>query len=174
MYLNEEASSMYIYLVPSPIPDALAAYPHLTLRSEEQVRLAFESTERLMNIESDDNVAAYEAFDAAGSWTGGGYAVLNNIPVTEDGRNDFEERFKNRARKVEDEPGFVGIRVLRPLKDDTYVVLTLWQSEDHFKNWQQSQAYNHAHRNRSTSEGLTAQKPTMFPRPSFVTTFTIE
>ncbi|EBD8081378.1 antibiotic biosynthesis monooxygenase, partial [Salmonella enterica] len=133
---------MYIYLVPSPIPDALAAYPHLTLRSEEQVRLAIESTERLMNIESDDNVAAYEAFDTAGSWTGGGYAVLNNIPVTEDGRNDFEERFKNRARKVEDEPGFVGIRVLRPLKDDTYVVLTLWQSEDHFKNWQQSQAYN--------------------------------
>ncbi|PIH58096.1 antibiotic biosynthesis monooxygenase [Paenibacillus sp. LK1] len=165
---------MYIYLVPSPMPDALAAYPHLALRSEEQVRLAIESTERLMNIESDDNVAAYEAFDAAGSWTGGGYAVLNNIPVTEDGRNDFEERFKNRARKVEDEPGFVGIRVLRPLKDDTYVVLTLWQSEDHFKNWQQSQAYNHAHRNRSTSEGLTAQKPTMFPRPSFVTTFTIE
>ncbi|WP_405154303.1 antibiotic biosynthesis monooxygenase family protein [Paenibacillus sp. FSL K6-0108] len=165
---------MYIYLVPSPIPDALAAYPHLTLRSEEQVRLAIESTERLMNIEPNDNVAAYEAFDAAGSWTGGGYAVLNNIPVTEDGRNDFEERFKNRARKVEDEPGFVGIRVLRPLKDDTYVVLTLWQSEDHFKNWQQSQAYNNAHRNRSSSEGLTAQKPNMFPRPSFVTTFTIE
>ncbi|WP_440114050.1 antibiotic biosynthesis monooxygenase family protein [Paenibacillus sp. QZ-Y1] len=165
---------MYIYLVPSPIPDALAAYPHLTLRSEEQVHLAIESEERLMNIESDDRIAAYEAFDAAGSWAGGGYAVLNNIPVTEEGRNDFEERFKNRARKVEDEPGFVGIRVLRPLKDDTYVVLTLWQSEEHFKGWQQSQAYNHAHRNRSTSDGLTAQKPAMFPRPSYVTTYTIE
>ena len=61
---------MYIYLVPSPIPDALAAYPHLTLRSEEHVRLAIESAERLMNIESDDKVAAYEAFDASGSWTG--------------------------------------------------------------------------------------------------------
>lgn len=52
---------MYIYLVPSPIPDALAAYPHLTLRSEEHVRLAIESAERLMNIESDDKIAAYEA-----------------------------------------------------------------------------------------------------------------
>ncbi|WP_426333670.1 antibiotic biosynthesis monooxygenase family protein [Paenibacillus silvae] len=166
---------MYIYLVPAPLPDVLAAYPHLTLKgAEDQVRLAIETKDRLPNIESDEQVAAYEAFDAAGSWTGGGFAVLNNIPVTEDGRPDFEERFKNRARKVEDEPGFVGIRVLRPLKDDTYVVLTLWQSEEHFKGWQQSQAYNHAHRNRSTSEGLTAQKPTMFPRPSFVTTYTIE
>ncbi|WP_337033402.1 antibiotic biosynthesis monooxygenase [Paenibacillus illinoisensis] len=165
---------MYIYLVPSPIPDVLAAYPHLTLRSEEQVRLAIETSERLLHMDSDDSIAAYEAFDAAGSWTGGSFAVLNNIPVTEDGRGDFEDRFKNRARKVEDEPGFVGIRVLRPLKDDTYVVLTLWESEDHFKSWQQSQAYNHAHRKRSTSEGLTAQKPAMFPRASYVTTYTIE
>lgn len=44
---------MYIYLVPSPLPDALAAYPHLRLRgAEDQVLLAIETTDRSAVISS--------------------------------------------------------------------------------------------------------------------------
>ena len=99
--------------------------------------------------------------------------MLNNIPVTEDGRSTFEGRFQQRARLIEQEPGFQAIRVLRPLDTDTYVIMTIWGNESDFKNWQTSKAYEHAHKKRNTSEGVDLQQPTIFPRPSFVTTYSV-
>jgi heme-degrading monooxygenase HmoA len=113
----------------------------------------------------------YEVLDAAGE-LGGAFAVFNNIPVTDEGRPLFEHRFSQRARLIEKEPGFVAIRVLRPLKSDTYIIMTLWENETAFKNWQQSKAYEKAHQKRGTEEG-SGQQPSIFPRPSYVTTYVI-
>ncbi|MTH53360.1 antibiotic biosynthesis monooxygenase [Bacillus mangrovi] len=113
----------------------------------------------------------YEVLDAAGHLERAGFAVLNNIPVTEEGRPLFEQRFKERARMIENEPGFAAIRVLRPLRDDTYVILTLWEDEASFKNWQQSKAYEHAHKKRGTSDGV--DQKSIFPRASYVTTYQV-
>ncbi|UII56897.1 antibiotic biosynthesis monooxygenase [Cytobacillus spongiae] len=115
----------------------------------------------------------YEVIDSSGTLDGAGFAVLNNIPVTEEGRPIFEYRFKNRAGLIESEPGFVAIRVLRPLSNDTYVILTLWQEEKDFKAWQDSQAYNKAHEKRGTEQGVDKQQPQIFARPSFVTSYEI-
>nr|WP_272495663.1 antibiotic biosynthesis monooxygenase [Bacillus pinisoli] len=135
--------------------------------SEEQVLLIHET-----NNESIFNEAReYEVIDQTGKLPDMGYAVLNNIPVTEEGRPVFEYRFQNRARMVESEPGFAAIRVLRPLNSDTYIILTLWNSEQDFLNWQTSKAYDHAHKKRGTSEGVDQQP--IFPRPSYVTKYTV-
>jgi heme-degrading monooxygenase HmoA len=113
----------------------------------------------------------YEVLDSVGD-LGGKFAVCNNIPVTDEGRPIFEYRFNQRARLIEKEPGFVAIRVLRPLSNDTYIIMTLWESEKHFKNWQQSKAYEKAHQKRGKQEEIEQQK-TIFPRPSYVTTYII-
>lgn len=97
------------------------------------------------------------------------YAVLNNIAVTQEGRPLFENRFKNRAGKVENEPGFQAIRVLRPLEGDTYVILTLWEEEKAFQDWQQSNSYQEAHKKRGTSAGI--DTTSIFSRPSYVTAY---
>ncbi|PZD95371.1 antibiotic biosynthesis monooxygenase [Paenibacillus sambharensis] len=162
---------MYLYMTDHQLPAELFSQQHIRLADEAgQQRWLVEQQQE---ITGTDEALVYFAIDAAGTLTGGNFAVLNNIPVTDEGRPDFEERFMNRARKVEDEPGFAGIRVLRPLNSDTYVILTVWESEEHFKDWQQSQAYSHAHRKRHTPEGITEQKPSIFPRPSYVTTYSI-
>lgn len=96
----------------------------------------------------------YEVINQRGSLTGAGFVVMNHIPVSEEGRALFEERFQNRAGLVENEPGFSGIRILRPLHQDPYIVMTLWKSHADFMNWQQSKAYEEAHKNRGTSKGL--------------------
>ncbi|WP_422123850.1 antibiotic biosynthesis monooxygenase family protein [Planococcus sp. X10-3] len=114
--------------------------------------------------------AAYEILNAVGDINQGYFAVFNNIPVTEEGKELFESRFSNRAGLVEKEPGFVAIRVLRPLNSDTYVILTLWEDETAFKNWQQSEAYGSAHAKRGSKDGID-KKPNIFPRPSFVQTY---
>lgn len=107
----------------------------------------------------------YEVINQRGSLTGAGFVVMNHIPVSEEGRALFEERFQNRAGLVENEPGFSGIRVLRPLHQDPYIVMTLWKSHADFLNWQQSKAYEEAHKNRGTSKGL---PETLFSGKAFV------
>lgn len=165
---------MYIYIsshqFEEHFPEAAELPQTITLQHEDETRYVLEIDEPLDF--HTENASRYEVLDHSGD-IGGSYAVLNNIPVTADGRSAFEERFSNRARKVEDEPGFVGIRVMRPLDDDTYVIMTLWASEEHFKAWQESQAYSHAHRKRDTSEGITAQQPSIFPRTSFVKNYAV-
>ncbi|MBU9673727.1 antibiotic biosynthesis monooxygenase [Planococcus sp. CP5-4] len=119
---------------------------------------------------ADNQIAAYEVLDQKGRLEDGAFAVFNNIPVTEEGRELFESRFQNRAGLVEKEPGFAAIRILRPLDSDTYVILTMWEDESAFTTWQSSQAYSHAHKKRGTSEGID-KRPNIFPRQSFVTTY---
>jgi heme-degrading monooxygenase HmoA len=114
------------------------------------------------------NAKHYEIFSETGTFRSEGYVVINNIPVTEEGRESFEERFRNRAGLVESEPGFQAIRILRPLTDDTYAVLTVWDDEQSFKNWQTSKSFENAHKKRRTEAPLTTN---IFPRPSYVTTF---
>ncbi|MCM3717482.1 antibiotic biosynthesis monooxygenase family protein [Fictibacillus phosphorivorans] len=107
----------------------------------------------------------YEVINQRGNLSGAGFVIMNHVPVTEDGRSLFEERFQNRAGLVENEPGFVGIRILRPLHQDPYIIMTLWRSHTDFINWQQSKAYEEAHKDRGTSRGL---PETLFSGQSYV------
>lgn len=107
----------------------------------------------------------YEAIDENGELKTKGTIVLNNIPIAEDGKEAFEERFLNRARAIENTPGFIAIKVLRPLTDNTYVVLTQWESTQAFKDWQTSGAYHKAHKKRDTSEGLKQKENTVNEKP---------
>lgn len=115
----------------------------------------------------------YESIDSVGDPTKGAFVVFNNIPVSDEGRPVFEYRFKKRAGLIEKEPGFAAIRVLRPLSSDTYIIATFWDEEASFKEWQSSQAYNKAHEKRGTENGVDKEEPSIFLRPSYVTTYTV-
>ncbi|MET0786707.1 MAG: antibiotic biosynthesis monooxygenase [Paenisporosarcina sp.] len=112
----------------------------------------------------------YEVIDSSGELSEQGYFVFNNIPVTEEGRPIFEHRFTNRLRAIEDEPGFIAIRVMRPISSDTYIILTEWTGPGSFEAWQTSQAYNKAHEKRGTDEGID-KSPTIFSSSSYVTKY---
>ena len=102
--------------------------------------------------ESVEGSLRYDVLDAVGEFKGQpGYIVCNNISVTDEGRPVFENRFKNRAGLIENEPGFQAIRVLRPLSNDTYVILTMWETEQNFKDWTESRSFENAHKTPCTS-----------------------
>lgn len=117
------------------------------------------------------NAKKYDLMDEKGAVTNPGFVVLNHIPVEESERAIFEDRFKNRAGKVESEPGCQGIRILRPLHNDPYIVATFWDAEKDFKNWQTSEAYEAAHKNRNTSKGL---PKTIFSGKPYLKTYQVE
>ncbi|MBM7586444.1 heme-degrading monooxygenase HmoA [Bacillus pakistanensis] len=114
----------------------------------------------------------YEVIDRSGSLQNSGFVVCNNIPVTDEGRPLFEYRFKNRAGLIENAPGFIAIRVLRPLDTDTYVIMTLWENEKAFLGWKNSKQYSNAHENKKKSNDGETKKDN-FPRASYVKQYTI-
>ena len=71
--------------------------------------------------------------------------VENRIPVKNEYREKFEKLFKERESHLNETPGFVRNEVLRPIKGDEYVVMTHWESMEHFQNWMNSDAFRKAH-----------------------------
>ncbi|RFU64384.1 antibiotic biosynthesis monooxygenase [Peribacillus saganii] len=114
----------------------------------------------------------FESIDSVGELRQGGFIVMNNIPVTDEGRPVFEYRFKNRAGMIEKESGFIAIRVLRPLNSDTYVILTQWDNEQSFRNWQNSKSFENAHANKAPGAGGDTAKK-IFSGSSYVTHYVL-
>ena len=107
----------------------------------------------------------YEALIQTGELHEEGYVVMNNIPVTDDGRAPFEDRFKNRKNAVDNMPGFQAFRFLRPKKGNTYVVLTQWRSVSDFENWKESEQFKKAHKDQA------AKPPAYFADRPFITAY---
>lgn len=111
----------------------------------------------------------FEVIDQIGTIEQRGYFVLNNIPVTDEGRPVFEKRFLTRASTLEKEPGFIAFRLLRPVKSDTYIVLTQWTGPHSYEVWKNSKNFKEAHNNEKPAPGV--QKQNIFNAASYITTY---
>jgi heme-degrading monooxygenase HmoA len=77
--------------------------------------------------------------------------VANRIYVKEEYAEQFEARFRDRARRVDEMPGFISNQVLRPVNEgDPYVVFTVWRSRQDFLNWVRSDAFVKGHAQSGT------------------------
>lgn len=86
------------------------------------------------------------------------YVVTNRVPVATDYREQFEQRFRNRAGQVDKQPGFIRMEVMRPISDDSpYLVMTLWQDEAAFLKWVDSDDFKLAHQNPLPKEAYIGQ-----------------
>lgn len=103
----------------------------------------------------------YEIIDKRGSiCSDGGFAVFTYISVTDEGKPLFEQQFKELSRFIESHSGFVALRVLRPLFKNTYIIFTLWETEQDFNKWEQNEAFaNHYKKALGMSDKL------IFPSP---------
>ena len=71
---------------------------------------------------------------------------INAIEVPEGGGAELERRFAARAKAVDGMPGFEGFELLRPVSGETrYFVYTRWASEEDFKSWLNSPAFQQGH-----------------------------
>lgn len=71
--------------------------------------------------------------------------VANRIPVAKGYEKQFEERFKNRQRLVEQMPGFIRFQLLKPIQGDYYISMTYWESYEAFEAWTKSAEFERAH-----------------------------
>jgi heme-degrading monooxygenase HmoA len=85
------------------------------------------------------------------------YIAMNRFRVQPGAERDFEELWLNREIHLREVPGFVEFHMLRgPRRDDhrLYSSHTVWESEGHFRDWTQSEAFRSAHRGAGTSKPL--------------------
>ncbi|MFB1099540.1 antibiotic biosynthesis monooxygenase [Terribacillus sp. JSM ZJ617] len=147
------------------------------LKAKDKAKIwVFEGAEGALAYTEEPNAAkftaprTYEQVTGTGSLPDEGYIAINNIPVTDEGRPIFEDVFKRRAGKIEQTPGFKALRVLRPQEGNTYLVLTAWESKQHFEDWKKSEAFQHAHKKDADQP----KKPPFSGGPAYVTTYQID
>lgn len=112
----------------------------------------------------------YEVIHSSGQLEKKGFVACNHIPVREEGRPVFEYQFGERMKKVESFPGFIAFRLLRPLSNDTYIIMTMWKDEKTYTDWKQSPSFIESHSNAIHS----AEKTSLFSGPSYVSVFLLD
>lgn len=61
---------------------------------------------------------------------------INAIEVPEGAGPELEKRFANRKHAVDNQPGFLGFELLRPVAGESrYFVVTKWETDEAFKAW---------------------------------------
>lgn len=84
---------------------------------------------------------SYEVIHSIQSLENAGFAVMNYIPLTDEERPIFEFRFKNNHTPLQSQPGFRALRILRPRKGNTYIIITFWEKEEFYKDWKATSTY---------------------------------
>lgn len=164
---------MFIYFT-TGTPEYMESIRKKYLPKEQMIVLHGNSNSMLLHETEGKSLFAtprkYEVIDQVNSIEQTGYFVLNNIPVEEEGKPIFENRFLNRKGAIESEPGFIAYRLLRPIGSDTYVVLTQWTGLHSFEAWKNSKAFKEAH-SKPTGDAPGVKKQNIFNAASYVTTF---
>ena len=66
---------------------------------------------------------------------------INAIEIPPNAGPELEKRFANRAHAVDNQPGFLGFQLLRPVKGESrYFVVTQWESDEAFQAWANGRA----------------------------------
>ncbi|GAA3421023.1 antibiotic biosynthesis monooxygenase family protein [Streptosporangium vulgare] len=79
---------------------------------------------------------------------------INALTVSGEMREELERRFSSRAGIVESADGFEWFELLRPVDGtDRYLVYTRWRSEEDFKRWTESQAFQRGHAQAAAEAG---------------------
>ena len=87
------------------------------------------------------------------------FVAINYISCKDDYREKFEYLFGTRAHAIDRMPGFAGMEVLKPKKDDDncYLIMSRWVSEESFKAWLGSPEFIESHK-RGFEDVLLAKK----------------
>ncbi|MBN2174473.1 MAG: antibiotic biosynthesis monooxygenase [Bacteroidales bacterium] len=75
------------------------------------------------------------------------FVAINYIDCEESYKPRFEELFGSRAHAIDRMPGFKNVRVLKPTNNSgSYLIVSFWESEEHFKNWTGSAEFLEGHK----------------------------
>jgi len=82
------------------------------------------------------------------------WVLVNRISVDSPADADrIVEAFRQRAGKVDQQPGFLGIEVWREEEGKEVMVSTRWRNKEDYQNWIDGPAFRQAHERARGSPG---------------------
>lgn len=96
-----------------------------------------------------------------------GYFVFHHIPVSDEGSPVFEKHFLEGIQGIENEPGFIAFRLLRPQKSETYIFLSQWTGKNSYEVWKKANPFMYA----LGSETVGVKKDNIFNAAPYTTTY---
>lgn len=114
----------------------------------------------------------YEVIKSIGDIVAHGFVVCQNIPVSDEGRPIFEYRVTGSHKNVNEEPGFLAARILRPLSSDTYVIMTMWEDKASYEAWEETEGFKKEQLNVNNIKST--ENINLFSGAAYISTFMIE
>lgn len=75
------------------------------------------------------------------------FVAINYIDCQPEYKERFEQLFASRAKAIDRLPGFHSMHVLKPVDENgRYLVVSYWDSEEHFKTWTRSPEFLEGHK----------------------------
>lgn len=108
----------------------------------------------------------FEVLAGRGSFEQRGYFAMENIPVVDEERGVFETAVLKTLKELESDVACIAYRVLRPVKSETYIVVTQWAGPVSYEKWKDSaEAFS------SLVHGSSSATQAMFTSKAYVSTF---
>ncbi len=85
------------------------------------------------------------------------YIAMNRFRIALGREEDFINIWKNRETHLDEVPGFKQFNLLQGSTDDQCTLFSshsVWESEEAFVNWTQSEAFRKAHAQAGDSKGI--------------------
>lgn len=113
---------------------------------EEQMALLFGSGHSLLYHETSGKTVfqvprKYAIIESTGNIPLKGFAVLHYLPVRDEDQKIFEHELSNRPRKLDSAIGFLALRILRPIKSDTYLIISFWGDKKSYESWKNMEEF---------------------------------
>lgn len=113
---------------------------------KENITLFFGSDHALLFHETNGKTVfqmprKYEILESTGSVPVKGYALFHYIPVRDEDSPVFEHELSKRPRRLDNADDFLAARILRPMKNHTYLIITFWKSKEAFKAWKDMEEF---------------------------------
>lgn len=90
------------------------------------------------------------------------YIAMNRFRIALGREQDFEQVWRDRDSHLDDVPGFREFQLLRGPSDETatlYASHTVWESQQAFTDWTESEAFRKAHAGGRMPEGTVVAPP---------------
>ena len=110
----------------------------------------------------------FEVLDGSGELEQKGYYVFHNIPVTDEGRLVFEEQMLALTAPLKSDSSLIAFRLLRPIKAETYILLTQWSGPASYDVWKNS---THYQKLEPLVEGSTSSVQAIFNGASYISIY---
>ena len=111
----------------------------------------------------------FEVLAGRGVFEQRGFVAFENIPVADEERLVFEESLLKNLSSLQNDSSCIAYRVLRPIKAETYLIVTQWAGPASYEVWKESSAYIDGL--ARLFEGATSPTQTMFTSKAYSTTY---